>query len=196
MTSSSYKDTGQPSFCGLPNMGNTCYMNAVLQIIAACYADNTKPDLKYWIDSINNRHASSQGIRKRDMAKFIAYLDTLESVKSIMGKRLYKAHDPDEFIHAIKTYFIEDYRVKYRDNIVFMVKKVCATKRWSTNKLYHHLKPSDYDTLYPYLLCLPVLASQTDLTTMIKQYQEKFIEYEQPIALPWNKVKELSKQRG
>ncbi|MBX9890389.1 MAG: ubiquitin carboxyl-terminal hydrolase [Amoebophilaceae bacterium] len=80
-------------FNGISNVVNTCYMNASLQVIAACYADKVQEGspLKKLIDSIND---ANHGV--------VTIAEVQEFRKSLIGKfnNSHNQEDAHEFLMA------------------------------------------------------------------------------------------------
>lgn len=75
------------AFAGLTNVGNSCYMNSVIQIIAALYADKIKSStgysgLKQFIDKINN---TDRPLNQDEVNFFVDQLP--EKAKKMVEKR-------------------------------------------------------------------------------------------------------------
>lgn len=71
---------------GIPNVGNTCYMNSVLQVIAAVYKDNVRDEsLKRLVDQINK----CEPIEREDIDAFCTVImEKQEGMVNDKGKKL------------------------------------------------------------------------------------------------------------
>ncbi|MDD9139989.1 MAG: ubiquitin carboxyl-terminal hydrolase [Candidatus Cardinium sp.] len=72
-------------FAGLSNVGNSCYMNAVFQVVAALYAGKVNGALKELVSGMNTRH---EPVERGAMQNFIQNIKneaTSEELKKILN---------------------------------------------------------------------------------------------------------------
>ena len=116
--------TTQGSFGGLSNLGNTCYLNSALQMVASLdsFAEHLKNNPLPDTHNNNDSESSPKGVLRKAFLEVIESLSTGETVRPNDFKRLldertplflgYRQQDSHEFLTTLFDLLDEDYKVK------------------------------------------------------------------------------------
>lgn len=144
---------------GISNVGNTCYMNAVLQVIAALYADKV-PDspLQEMIAKINAPERECISSKEvDDLKKELVKLSEKESVLEKMIRST-EQHDPHEFFQllnekllfleqcisgGVNGYVLEFHPTNWNNSFSDMIKEANPTFINFSDKLYVRIDRTD-----------------------------------------------------
>ncbi|WP_419241854.1 hypothetical protein [Cardinium endosymbiont of Nabis limbatus] len=163
-------------FAGLANLGSTCYMNAVLQVIAALYEDEAKG--RCLDDLITKINSPGKPLSEDYIRKYIERFP--QATKDFVN--LGEQQDSDEFIEHIKDHFL----CLGNDANIYPITctETLFLKRKSDNQ--YDIYRYDKEPLESHMLYIGIKKGY-NLSQMIRHHQEQVLKGDVSVEIDWNK---------